>query len=309
MTPDRTTPRPRPGRLAALRALLFVSLAVLAPSPAPAGITLTQADGAPLELDAPAQRLVTLSPHLAELVYAAGAGDRLVATVEFSDFPEAALQLPRVGDAFRLDLEAIVAQRPDLVIAWGSGNPAAAQAQLRRLGLRLWSLEIRTPEGIGAALRDIGVAAGTPGPAGAAADAFDTRLAELARRHAGAAALDYFYQVDAHPLFTINGEHLISQGLALCGGRNVFAGEPGLAFQVGHEAVLGADPDALFAPSADGRPDPLAHWREWPSLAAVRNDALFLLPADAVSRATPRWLDALERACAQLNGLRARAAE
>lgn len=309
MIPDRTPPRPRPGRRAALLALLCVSLAALAPSPVRAGITLAQPDGGALQLDEPAQRLVTLSPHLAELVYAAGAGDRLVATVEYSDYPEAALRLPRVGDAFRLDLEAIVAQRPDLVIAWGSGNPAAAQAQLRRLGLRVWSLEIRTPGGIGAALRDIGAAAGTPGPADAAADAFESRLAALARRHAGAAPLDYFYQVDAHPLFTINGEHLISQGLALCGGRNVFAGEPGLAFQVGHEAVLGADPDALFAPSADGRPDPLAHWREWPSLAAVRSDALFLLPADAVSRATPRWLDALERACGLLNDVRGRAPE
>jgi len=309
MIPDRTSPRPRPGLRAALRALLCVSLAVLAPSPGRAGITLTQADGGTLELDAPAQRLVTLSPHLAELVFAAGAGDRLVATVEFSNYPEAALRLPRVGDAFRLDLEAIVAHRPDLVIAWGSGNPAAAQAQLRRLGLRVWSLEIRTPDGIGAALRDIGAAAGTPGPAGAVAGAFDARLAELARRHAGSAPLDYFYQVDAHPLFTINGEHLISQGLALCGGRNVFASEPGLAFQVGHEAVLGADPDAVFAPSADGRPDPLTHWREWPSLAAVRNDALFPLPADTVSRATPRWLDSLELACRQLDGLRGRADE
>ena len=125
--------RPRAGCRAAPLALLCAALSLLAPSPGRAAITLSQPDGERLELAAPAQRLVTLSPHLAELVYAAGAGDRLVATVEFSDYPEAALRLPRVGDAFRLDVEAIIAQRPDLVIDGGSGNPAAAQTQRRRL--------------------------------------------------------------------------------------------------------------------------------------------------------------------------------
>lgn len=285
-----------------------LSVLLYALSPAlPAAAELPQADGGRLTLERPARSLVTLSPHLAELVFAAGAGDRLLATVEYSDHPAAAGRLPRIGDAFRLDIEAIVAYRPDLVIAWGSGNPAAALRQLRQMGLRVWSVEIRTPGEIADTLRRIGAAAGTQAAAARAADELQRRLESLARRHAGATPLDYFYQVDARPLFTINGRHLISQGLALCGGRNIFADEPGLAFQVAHEAVVTADPAVLFAPSLPNGDDPLAAWRQWPALQAVRNDALFLLPADPISRATPRWFDALESACTLLQGLRERA--
>jgi iron complex transport system substrate-binding protein len=299
-----TTARHRPYRLLLLLALAGLWSALAA---ARADVVLPQPDGPPLTLAAPAQRVITLSPHLAELVYAAGAGERLVATVEYSDYPPPAARLPRIGDAFRLDLEAIVNRRPDLVIAWQSGNPPAALAQLRKLGIPVWSVEIREPAAIAAALRRIGTATGAAAGAEAAASAFEARLAALTQRFAGATPLAYFYQVDEHPLFTINGRHLISQGLALCGGRNIFDAEPGLAFQVAHEAVIAADPAALFAPRTEADAAPLAHWRQWPGLRAVRDDALFLLPADAVSRATPRWLDSLELACTLLHDLRERA--
>ena len=298
-------PATRPRGLVRLACGLFALLAGL-PAVSRAGIDLAAADGTTVTLEAPAERLVTLSPNLAELVYAAGAGDRLLATVEYSDYPPAAARLPRIGDAFRLDIEAIVAYRPDLVIAWGSGNPSAALGQLEQLGLAVWSVEIRSPAGIADTLRRIGAATASSGPAERAAQRLEQRLAALRRTYVGVAPLDYFYQVDRRPLFTINGEHLISQGLALCGGRNIFAQQPGLAFQVAHEAVITADPAALFAPFTAGRGDPLADWRHWPSMRAVRHDALFLLPADSISRATPRWFDALELACTLLHGLRER---
>ena len=295
----------RPGRLLYLVCGLLALLASL-PVVGRAGIDLTRPDGATFTLEAPAQRLVTLSPNLAELVYAAGAGDRLLATVEYSDYPKEAARLPRIGDAFRLDIEAIVAYRPDLVIAWGSGNPSAALAQLEELGLAVWSVEIRSPAEIAATLRRIGAATASSAAADQAAQRLEQRIAALERLYAGVEPLDYFYQVDRRPLFTINGDHLISQGLTLCGGRNIFAEQPGLAFQVAHEAVITADPAALFAPFTEERGDPLADWRQWPSLRAVRDDALFLLPADSISRATPRWFDSLELACTLLHGLRAR---
>lgn len=269
-----------------------------------ADILLQQADGSELVLEQAAQRLVTLSPNLAELVYAAGAGDRVLATVEYSEYPEAAADLPRIGDAFRLDIEGIVALQPDLVIAWDSGNPKPAMQQLRSLGIAVWAVEIRQAEQIGDTLLEIGRATANETTAGQAADEFKSRLERLSARYDSVSTLDYFYQVDARPLFTINGDHLISKGLALCGGRNVFAGEPGLAFQVGHEAVIVADPDALFAPVLPGDADPLATWREWPGMKAVKKGALFTLNADKISRATPRWLDSIESACKQLHGLR-----
>jgi len=269
-----------------------------------ADILLRQADGSKLALEQPAQRLLTLSPNLAELVFAAGAGDRLLATVEYSEYPEAAAALPRIGDAFRLDVENIVALRPDLIIAWDSGNPKAAVQQLRDLGIDVWSVEIREPEQIADTLREIGHATSTEATAKEAADDFQARLDQLKAHYRAVSTLDYFYQVDARPLFTINGDHLISKGLALCGGRNVFAAEPALAFQVGHEAVIVANPDALVAPALPGEPDPLERWLEWPAMQAVENGDLFTLDANKISQATPRWLDSIEQACGLLNGLR-----
>jgi iron complex transport system substrate-binding protein len=255
-------------------------------------------------LAAPATRIVTLSPHLTELVFAAGAGDQLIATVEYSEYPSAAAEIPRIGDAFRLDIERIVMLHADLVIAWESGNPQAAIDQLRLLDIPVWSVEIREPGGIADTLEGIGMATGRPETANSEGRKIREQLLNLSRQYDGVDVLDYFYQVGVKPLFTINGEHLISKGLSLCGGQNVFGAEPGLAFQVGYESVIVANPDALFAPYLEDMPDPLAAWRDWPAMRAVRQEALFLLPADPISRATPRFLDSLELACKLLHSLR-----
>lgn len=275
-----------------------------APVALAAEIRLNQADGGDLLLTGPAGRVVTLAPHLAEGVYAAGAGDRLVATVEYSEHPAAAVGVPRIGDAFRLDIERIMSLQPDLVIAWGSGNPPPAVAQMRALGLAVWTVEIRTPGEIPDFIDSVGRATGHQPEAAREAQRLRQRLSELERRHATADPVRYFYQVDARPLFTINGQHLISRGLALCGGRNIFAEEPGLAFQVSREAVILANPEVLLAPDGPGAENPLEDWREWPGLAAVQNQAMYLLPADKISRATPRFLDALEQTCKLFAGLR-----
>jgi iron complex transport system substrate-binding protein len=258
-------------------------------------IELEQYGGATLVLDGPAQRIVTLAPHLAELAYLAGAGDRLVATVAYSDFPDAAAELPRIGDAFRFDLEQLVALEPDLVLAWDSGNPDAALDAMDRLGLPVWRTEIRDVPSIARLLEALGTATGLPTPA--AANAVRTRWHSLKSRNADQRPLRYFYQVAERPLYTINGQHLISQGLAACGGVNVFGDLPTLAPQIGREAVIEADPELLLAGSLGSDQDPLAPWRDWPRLTAVQRDAFILLPADLINRPTPRMLDALETAC------------
>jgi iron complex transport system substrate-binding protein len=289
-----------------LQLYLVSALLVCCPGSWAGEIILGQADGSTLLLTAPATRIITLSPHLAELVFAAGASDRLIATVEYSDYPEAAKNLPRIGDAFRLDSERIVTQHPDLVIAWDSGNPKPAVEQLRSLGLTVWSVEIREPLEIADTLDAIGLATGHEDTARRESKAIRLRLDQLSAEYQNMEQLNYFYQVGQKPLFTINGDHLISKGLKLCGANNVFGLEPGLAFQVGYESVIVANPDALFAPFLEAGQDPLSEWHEWPAMKAVRQNALYLLPADAVSRATPRFLDALELACKLLNGLRER---
>jgi iron complex transport system substrate-binding protein len=293
--------------LAAVCCLVFLpALAAPSGSSTPAAIVLEQPDGAPLELEQPARSLVTLSPHLTELAFHAGAGDLIEATVEYSEYPESARNIPRIGDAFRLDIERIVSMRPDLVIAWDSGNPGPAINQLRSLGLKVWSVEISELEQIPQVIESMGRAVNREEIAAAPAEAFRSRRTVLEERYSDVETMDYFYQVDAQPLFTINGEHLISKALALCGGRNIFFDQPGLAFQVAHEAVVVANPDALFAPSLPGTENPLQGWLSWPGMRAVGREALYLLNADEISRGTPRMLDSLELACKLLQDLRER---
>jgi iron complex transport system substrate-binding protein len=285
------------------RQAAWLTVALFLPGFLGADISLPQARGPELQLERPASRVITLAPNLAEMMFAAGAGDRLIATVEFSDFPESASRLPRIGDAFRFDLEGIVSLAPDLVIAWDSGNPAAALQRLESLGLKVWRTEIRRPRDIADLLELMARATGlgTPVPE---ADAVIEKLAGLAARYAEKSPVSYFYQVSPQPLFTLNGEHLVSQGLELCGAVNIFASEPVLAPQVTREAVLVADPGVLIAPVMHDSDDPLEMWRSWPRLAAVRNQAFIHLPADEISRATPRVLDSLEMACGLLDDIR-----
>ena len=268
-------------------------------------VVLQQSSGGTLVLEQPAQRVITLSPHLTELVFAAGAGDRILATVEYSNWPPEAEDIPRVGDAFRIDAERVQLLAPDLVIGWQTGNPSAALAGLADLGLRVWSVEIRTPAEIADVLQAIGRATGTQASADAAASDLRQQLDWLASAYANRLPIRYFYQVSAQPIYTVNGEHLISQGLALCGGENIFASLSGLAPQVGQEAILLADPDALLAPDIPGAGDPFAQWRSWSRMKAVRQQNYLRLPADAISRATPRFLDAVKLACSRLDEIRA----
>lgn len=264
-------------------------------------ITLQQADGSLLILDKPANTIITLSPHLAELAFAAGVGERVVATVEHSNYPAAATGLPRVGDAFRLDLERIISLKPDLVIAWQSGNPALAIGRLQELGLTTWVVEIRQPEEIATTLQQMGAAGGQAQVGQEAAEQAQSGLQKIRKAGIGKSRVRYFYQVAAQPLFTLNGQHLISQSLALCGGKNIYADESVLAPQISLESVIVLDPEVIFAPVLEGHGDPLAAWQQWPRLQAVKNRRLYTLSADEISRATPRMLDAVATACSLLH--------
>lgn len=257
---------------------------------------------------APARRIVALSPHLAELVFAAGAGDRLVGVVEFSDFPPAVRDLPRVGDAFRLDYEVLAGLEPDLVLAWRSGTPADVQDRLRALGYRVVPLDANRLGDIASQLVAIGKLAGTDAVAAAAADDYARRLAGLRERYRDARPVSVFYQVSARPLFTISGRHVISEAIETCGGRNVFAGIDGLSPAVSLESVVAAAPDAIIAGDdslAGGAVEVLAaQWADWPSIPAVRGGHIYVVDSDRMHRQTTRILDAIEALCAKLDEAR-----
>lgn len=253
-------------------------------------------------LAAPAQRIVTLAPHLAELVYAAGAGDRLVGTVEWSDYPPEAAALPRVGDAFRLDLEALAALEPDLLLGWRGGNPDHLLEQLGQRGYRVVALAPQRLYDIATQLVEIGRLAGTPGPAAAAAASFRAGLAELRAAQAGKPALRVFYQVSWRPLYTVGGHQLISEVLALCGGQNIFAELGELAPAVSMEAVIARDPEVIL--TADVQQADLAEWRRWPAVTAVQRGHLYAVDGDLVVRASPRILEGTRQVCERLDRAR-----
>lgn len=270
-----------------------------------ASIEVTDDAGERIRLEQPAQRIVSLAPHITELVYAAGAGKALVGVSDYSDFPAAARSLPRIGGGSGLDLEAILMLRPDLVIAWGSGNPPAQVARLRQLGMRVYVSEPRVMADIVSSLQRLGRLSGHEQTAAAAARRFESERRRLARRYSGRPAVSVFYQIWDHPLMTVNGDHLISDVGRLCGGTNVFAGLPGLAAQIGIESVLERDPQVIIA--VGGQTDAAAlqaYWRRWPQLAAVRGQHIYTIPRALLVRHSPRILQGARQVCRLLEGVR-----
>ena len=263
--------------------------------------------GGTIDLAGPARRIVALAPHLTELLFAAGAGDRIVATVAYSNFPEAARKLPRIGDAHAIDLERLVGLKPDLVIAWAGGSSQPQLEVLKALGIAVYQDAPQDLDHIARSIERFGQLAGTGAVAGPAAAHLRSRLAGLRQRHAGRSEVSVFHQVWDRPLMTVGGRHLISQVLGLCGGRNVFAGLAAPAPHVAFEAVLEADPEVIVS-AGEGTPHAagLGAWLAWPRLRAVARGNLVVVAPDLISQPVPRLLDGAEQVCAALEAARQR---
>ncbi len=274
---------------------------------AQAQISVRDDYGNQIRLEEPATRVVSLAPHLPELVYAAGAGAKLVGAVEYSDFPAEARSLPRVGGDARIDLEAVLALRPDLVVAWPNAGSLRAVDRLAELGLPVFRSEPRELDDIARTLERIGRLAGSAAQADAAAAAFRARAAGLQQRYGARRKVRVFYQIWDRPLLTVNGAHMISKVIAACGGENVFAALPLLVPEVDGEAVLQADPEAIVASGSNhAQPRWLEMWKRFPGLSATARGQLYTVPADLIQRQTPRILDGAERLCTILEAVRAR---
>lgn len=265
-------------------------------------VELEQTDALPI-----ASRVVTLAPNLTELVFAAGAGQSLVGASAYSDYPPEALDLPLTGDAFMVDHEQLALLQPDLLLVWQSGTPAHVVDELRGMGYRVESIRTRGLEDIAAALLRIGELTGHGDAAATVAKVYQSQLQALRDEFSGAEPLSVFYQISSRPLYTVNGEHYVSELIELCGGRNVFVGLSDLAPTIDVEAVIDLDPEVMLA-STDAGDDAFAEWSRWPHIAANRYGNHFLLPADEVGRATPRVIVAGEALCAALQTARERRA-
>ncbi|WP_420467240.1 cobalamin-binding protein [Panacagrimonas sp.] len=250
--------------------------------------------------------VVTLAPHLAELVCAAGACDQLVGVGRYSDYPPEIVGRTQVGDAFAVNLEAVLALQPDLVLAWDGGMPPATIERLRSLGLNVESLRVRRIEDIGLALLRIGGLLGTEDAACAAEAEFRRRIQALREAYRDAEPIRVLYQLGREPVYTIGAQSPISEAIELCSGINVFADLGRIAGAVGREAVIAADPDAIVFGSQDDAAGIRASWAAHPRLRAVARQNLYAINADVLARATPRMAQGIEQLCQALDQARAR---
>lgn len=289
----------------AARALLLLVAAVPV---AHAGVEAVDDRGVTVTLPAPARRIVTLAPNLTELAYAAGAGGKIVGASRFSDYPPEAKALPVVGDAARIDFERLLELRPDLVLAWKSGNRAADLQRIAELGISVFALELTRLADVARAIRTIGRLAGTVPVAHAVAAEFENGLAALEGRYHSRPEVRVFYQIWRDPLITVNGTHLISDVLKVCGGENVFSREPELTPVVSLESVLAADPQAIIAStsSRQEREEVLRLWRRFPRLQAVARGHVFFVDPALIERQGPRVLAGVQAVCADLEKTRKR---
>lgn len=251
-------------------------------------------------------RVIALSPHLAELVCAAGACDRLVGVVAHTDFPQQAARLPQVGDAFAVNAEALVALKPDLVLSWSGGTARGVTERLRTLKLPVQGIAVSRLDDIAGALRQLGALLGTMPAAERAASAFEQRLRRLRAQYAADTRLRVLYSIELEPMYTVNRDSPISEAIALCGGDNVFADLAPLSAAVGKEPVLASRPEVVVFAREDGETAVRAWWARWPQVPAVKNGALYAMDGNLLTRATPRMLDGVEQLCAAFSDARAK---
>lgn len=269
-----------------------------------AEVSVTDDSGTRISLAAPATRIISLAPHTTELLFAAGAGKSLVGVSSFSDHPAQAKDIASVGSSSALDIERIIALRPDLIVGWQSGNPARQLAQLRKLGLPVFESEPRDFDTIATSIERLATLAGTSQQGMQAAAGFRRRLAALTQKYTARPTLRVFYQIWPAPLMTLNDTHLVGQALRICGGQNIFGALKPLAPTISIEAVVTANPEVIII--SDEQSDGLTRWRRFSSINAVKHNHLYRIDGTLINRAGPRVLDGTERLCALLDSARQR---
>lgn len=277
------------------RGILCLCLLLAVPAQA-ATIRVVDDAGRTLEFGRTPQRIIALTPHLTELLFAVGAGAQLVGADSASDFPAAARALPRVGDYSRINFERVLALKPDLVVVWTGGNRAADVHRLERMGLPVLHTQASRLDDVARLLRLIGQASGHAQEGEAAARDFSARLAALQVGAARKPPASVFYQVWDRPLMTVGGAHWISDALALCGARNVFADLEAASPVVSREAVLRRAPELIVGGS--DAPDLRRQWQSFVGLPAVKTNAFVRVDADRLHRPTPRLIEGVAELCA-----------
>ncbi len=284
-------------------AALLLVLAALA-RPACGAVAIRDDLGRDVRLERPARRVVALAPFLGELVFSAGAGDRLVGVSAYSDYPPEARRLPQVADAAGVSFESIAALHADLVLAWTDSIRRDEIERIASLGVAVYVARARTFDDVPRALRAIGVLLGKDVREPAAQ--FERRMAALRAANAAKTEVPILLEIWHRPLTTISGRHFMNDALAVCRARNVFADLPGVAPLVPWELVYARDPFAIVGVGSDISPQAFfGQWREHPTLSAVKAGRLVYVAGEHLERPSLRLTDGVAELCGAIDGLRA----
>jgi vitamin B12 transport system substrate-binding protein len=253
----------------------------------------------------PKQRIVALAPHIVEMLFDIGAGDKIVGTVEYADFPDAALDIPRVGSYHGMQIEKLLALNPDLVIVWKSGNSQSDIDKMKRLGLKVVFSNPKDIEDVATELRYFGELSGNQEQAETVALAYEKRLKKLRVENKAKQSIPVFYQLWSEPMMTINGTTWINQLVEVCQGENVFKSNPTPYPKISTENVIVAQPHLIILPDENSdKPQPIINWQKWPEIPAVKNNKFIHVDADLLHRFSTRMLSGIEDMCEKIDQLR-----
>jgi iron complex transport system substrate-binding protein len=286
-------------RLATLAVLCAASVSALAETK---GHSVVDDAGRTVALARTPQRIVSIAPGATEMLFAAGAGHRVIATVEFSDEPAAAKSVPRIGDASAIDMERVVALRPDVVVVWAGGSNVGQVNQLERLKVPLYRHKVEKLTDIPVSLRRLGDLTGTRAVAEKAALDVEARLAKLRELYSKTSNPTVLLEVWNRPIYTVGGTHMMTDSLRLCGARNVFADLKEQGPSVDTEAVIGRDPEMIVAVAPPGVADEwLSEWKRFGTMRAVKNNRLIAFEDTRLSRLGPSTIAGTEALCKAIN--------
>lgn len=266
---------------------------------AQAAVTVKDDAGRLVTIAKPAERVISMAPHVTEMLFAAGGGKRIVGAVSYSDYPEAAKSIPRIGSNREVDLERIIALKPDLIVAWMHNSSERQIEMVKQLGIPVFQSDPQTLENIPENVLRLGQLMGTEAEAKATAVQLRQQLSSLRARYAKRPPVRTFYQVWDKPLYTLSGKHIITDALRLCGGENIFDKLATTAPTVSVESVLQADPEVVIG-TAEKNYGGVGLWEPYRTMLAVRNDNLFTLDGDLLNRAGPRMILGAAALCEKL---------
>ncbi len=267
-------------------------------------INVTDDEGIQFTFSQPVRRIVSLAPHVTELLFAAGATDQVVGTVSYSDYPQAAKKIPVIGSYNKIDMERIMSKRPDLIVAWSGGNSLDEINKLKSLGFKVFISEPKKFTDVAENIRSMGRFMGTEKQAEQAASNFLSELERLKADYPPAKPVRIFYQVWNEPLMTISDGHLVGQVIKFCSGENIFGDLITIAPRVSIEAVIEKQPEVIIAGMTKDRQLWLKAWDKWTVIDAVKNKHVYPIDASLVIRQTPRILLGTRKMCEILEGVR-----